>query len=421
MSITLTDDQQAAYNAFVEFIYTPEAKEFSISGFAGTGKSTLVTAIRQNLTAILKHYRMVTGKEIELGTQLTATTNKAANALAKVTQDEVLTIHSFLGLILKTDYKNHTQSLVTTSRSEIKTGYLVFIDEASYIDEQLLGYIRKYLGQCKVVYIGDPAQLAPIKSPHTPVYTQNIPEARLTQVVRQDAGSSIIDLATAFRNTVYGQGWIENYVPDGTSVKYLSRDDFESEMIKEFDRSDWHYDSSKLLAYTNKTVQHYNHFVRKHVAGEAELEVGDYAIVNSAVISRSVKLKTDQLVEITYKEKDKSLGVPGWRMTLDGKQILFMPESLDVKKLRIKEAKAKNDGAALNQIDTQWVDLRAAYACTINKAQGSTYKRVFIDLDDVRRCTNPKTLARLMYVAVSRASNQVILTGDLVASDKKAA
>ena len=65
-------------------------------------------------------------------------------------------------------------------------------------------------------------------------------------------------------------------------------------------------------------------------------------------------------------------------------------------------------------MDNNWIDLRAAYASTINKAQGSTYKTVFIDLDDIKRCNSGDQIARMMYVGVSRASQRVWLTGDLV-------
>jgi ATP-dependent exoDNAse (exonuclease V) alpha subunit len=58
--------------------------------------------------------------------------------------------------------------------------------------------------------------------------------------------------------------------------------------------------------------------------------------------------------------------------------------------------------------------LRAAYAQTINKSQGSTYDRVFIDLDDLARCSSGDQLARMLYVGFSRARHQVFLTGDLV-------
>ena len=62
-----------------------------------------------------------------------------------------------------------------------------------------------------------------------------------------------------------------------------------------------------------------------------------------------------------------------------------------------------------------WADLRPTFASTVNKAQGSTYDKVFIDLSDFKPMVHkdPIQLARLLYVAMSRAKYQVIFTGDL--------
>jgi ATP-dependent exoDNAse (exonuclease V) alpha subunit len=91
-----------------------------------------------------------------------------------------------------------------------------------------------------------------------------------------------------------------------------------------------------------------------------------------------------------------------------------MPNVLADKNARIRKAKGDDMYMLIAEIENQWVDLRAAYACTINKAQGSTFDRVFIDLDDIRRCNSGDQIARMLYVGVSRARHQVFLTGDLV-------
>lgn len=91
-----------------------------------------------------------------------------------------------------------------------------------------------------------------------------------------------------------------------------------------------------------------------------------------------------------------------------------MPNSRQAKQDRLKQARADEDFHLVEEMESRWIDLRAAYACTINKAQGSTYDKVFIDLDDIRRCNSGNQIARMLYVAVSRARHQVIFTGDLV-------
>jgi ATP-dependent exoDNAse (exonuclease V) alpha subunit len=98
---------------------------------------------------------------------------------------------------------------------------------------------------------------------------------------------------------------------------------------------------------------------------------------------------------------------------LDDKIRTFHPKSLAEKNERIKVARAAEDTNLLAIIENSWVDLRGAYACTINKAQGSTFDSVFLDLDDVSRCNSGDQIARMLYVAVSRARNHVYLCGDL--------
>jgi ATP-dependent exoDNAse (exonuclease V) alpha subunit len=79
----------------------------------------------------------------------------------------------------------------------------------------------------------------------------------------------------------------------------------------------------------------------------------------------------------------------------------------------VKHFQAKKLYGVIAEMESYFIDLRAAYACTINKSQGSTYDRVYIDLEDVRKCKNPNLLARLLYVGVSRARHQVFLTGSI--------
>ena len=93
---------------------------------------------------------------------------------------------------------------------------------------------------------------------------------------------------------------------------------------------------------------------------------------------------------------------------------VFVPKSFHATQDRIKLARNIKDYDLANMMETTWMDLRAVYACTINKAQGSTYDEVFIDLDDICKCNSGDQIARMLYVAVSRARHHVYLTGDLI-------
>jgi hypothetical protein len=411
MAITLTTDQQAALDSFVTFLIDPTEPVFVLSGYSGTGKSTLTKVILEKYEGILKVGRLINPKVKSLDVALTATTNKAAEALAYVTGQPAQTIHAFLGLIVKTDYETNVTTLVARTKAIVENT-LIFIDEASYVDKNLLDLIFKTTKNCKIVFMGDPAQLTPVRSTHTPVFECNFPGAHLSQVVRQAEGHPIIDLSTKFRETV-NTGVFFSFKPDGTAITHMSRADFDAAVEVEFNKPNWNFKDSKVLAWTNKCVIGYNHAIRDSVKGDPDFQVGDYAICNKYVGDGSRSFKTDQMVQITeISDPQEVSGVMGHYFTLDNAATLFSPITLASKRARIKLARAQDDFGLIETIENRWIDLRAAYACTVNKSQGSTFDRVFIDLDDISRCNSGDQIARMLYVGVSRARHQVILTGD---------
>lgn len=411
--ITLTQDQQSALDAFHSFLLDPIEQVFVLSGYSGCGKSTLVRTIIDRIPDFMRTAKLINPNQKEYAIELTATTNKAAENLGQITGMGASTIHSFLGLRVQTDFRSNTTTLIPSAK-EPKEGYLLFIDEASYVDKQLLGFIFKMTKNCKVVFIGDPAQLTPVKSQGTPVFDANFTGAALTTVVRQAEGNPIVDLSTKFRHTV-NTGEFFSFTPDGESVKYLDRTEFNAAIEVEFTRADWRYQDSKILAWTNKCVIGYNHYVRNLAKGDPHFAVGDYAVCNSFITVNRQSVKTDQLVQITGISADElQYDVLGNWFTLDSGLRAFMPKTLESKNARIKQARAEDDFHVGSNIENTWIDLRAAYACTINKSQGSTFDRVFVDLDDIRRCNSGDQIARMLYVGISRARHQVFLTGDLV-------
>ena len=411
--LVLTSGQQNALEKFGRFLVDPIETVFLLGGYSGTGKTTLVKHLLGQLEDFMQTVRLIDPSAPDYIVALTATTNKAAEAFAQLSGQAVTTIHSFLGLRVQTDYSTGKSSLVS-KHHERKRGYLLFIDEASYVDSDLLSLIFQLTEKCKIVFMGDPAQLTPVMASNTPVFSSHFQGAHLDQVVRQAENNPIVDLSTRFRNTV-NTGEFFNFIPDGKAIKHLSREAFNMAIQDEFIRPDWRYQDSKILAWTNKCTIDYNHAVRDHVKGDPNFQVGDYAVVNKFVTDMGgVSFKTDQLVLITeISEETQQYGVKGHFFTLDGRSSLFCPSSLAEKNALIKHSRVNNAVSTLANIETRWVDLRAAFACTINKAQGSTFDRVFIDLDDIRRCNSGDQIARMLYVGVSRARHQVFFTGDI--------
>ena len=411
--LTLTTDQQQALVDFFVFLSDPSDPVFVLSGYSGCGKTTLITTILDKLPEINKANKLLNIKHKELQIVLSATTNKAAENFSFITGRDCQTIHSFLGLRVQTNYKTSTTKLVSHTQN-IMEDYLIFIDEASYVDSPLLSIIFQKTKNCKIVFIGDPAQLTPVKATTAPVFNSNFKGAHLSQVVRQAEGNPIIDLATSFRHTV-NTGEFFNFTPDGTSIIHLSREDFNTEILSEFSKVNRHFSDSIVLAWTNKCVIGFNNFIKEHISGDPNLQAGDYAICNSYISANKVNsIKTDQLVNITsITNQTEIYGVVGKYYLIDNENRYFMPNSLQDKKELLHKLKRAEKFNLVAEVEETWIDLRSAYAYTINKSQGSTFNKVYIDLDDIKKCNSGNQIARMMYVATSRARTNVILTGDL--------
>lgn len=410
--ITLTEDQQKASEALIGFLASDDPV-FVLEGYSGTGKSTLINKIINDLPTTLKTIKLINPNAKTLDVCLTATTNKAAENLAHITGRTASTIQSHLSLVVHTDWQTRQSSLVPRTNKK-QANQLLFIDEASYIDRELLKWIFTMTENSKIVFIGDPAQLTPVKARNTPVFDAKFPTARLTQVVRQAEGNPIVSLSTKFRETVTS-GQFFSFKPDGISIKHLPKDKFEAAFIQEFTRPDWKANDSKILAWTNKAVHDYNAKVNEACSGQDMLAEGDYAICNNFFKGERKNIKTDETVLITAMSTEVEIHtVKGHWVTINYTIKAFMPTQANGRKIGEKVARKSLDTTALWTLNETWIDLRPMYACTINKSQGSTYNKVFIDLDDIKRCNSGEQIARLMYVGVSRARTEVILTGDLV-------
>lgn len=413
--LKLSQGQQDAFDKFVGWLMDPDDPIFVLEGYAGTGKTTLVKTIMQRLPKLRAMLKLLDPQAREKTLEITATTNKAAEVFSQIMGMPCATIHSFLGLMVETDWNTRETRLVQNKIKRI-TNTLLVVDEGSYLDGHVLEWFFKIvdLSSCKVMFMGDPAQLLQVGCFQPPVFNMNYTTAKLTELMRQAKGNPIQELSTLFRKAVETKQWF-SFAPDGHHIKHLPRPEFETRIIEEFSRKDWKYSDSKVLAWTNKCVISYNHAIRERVKGDPNFAKGDYAVNNKYIANNKFKLATDQLVQITdISSPVERHGVMGRDYMIDGRQSFFMPDSREVWKGMLRQWKADGNSELLDQVERTWIDLRAAFAQTINKSQGSTYDKVFIDLDDVKRCNSADQLARMLYVGTSRARHEVIFTGDLV-------
>jgi len=416
-ALQLSDDQQAAYDAIFAFISSRVNDSFVISGYAGTGKTTLLDQIIRDIPLFLKTLRAVDASIKNMDIHVTATTNKAASALRECVPSsvDVVTVHKLLGLQVRQNYQTGKTELIEGKKSRIIENAIIFIDEASFVDNQLLERIFARTKNCKLIFVGDPAQLPPVKAKTGPVFTANMPGVTLSQVVRQAENNQIIELSTAFRDTV-NSGEYFKFKPNGIHVEHMSTEDFDNKIIAEFNRGNWDPKESKVLAYTNQTVVDYNKGIMQAVKGVDDIHPGVYAVCNNYIFNLDFQVSTDEIVKVIAMNPTSYMDVAGNWVEFEsstGTHSAFLPDNFADRKKLVATLKKQKSWSMLNQLDTNWIDLRATYSCTINKSQGSTYDRVFIDLDDVSKCKQKDLIPRLLYVAVSRARHNVYIKGDI--------
>lgn len=407
MSIQLTQDQQDAYAAIITLVTTPQ-QTLVIEGGAGCGKTTLMNTFMQEWPQLVA---LSGGAFKDVDVVLTATTNKAADALANATKRETTTIHSLLGLRVVNSGYGRTK-LLDTGKA-IEDGLVVVIDEASFIDQELLAHIEHKLRKCKVIFLGDPHQLKPVGSSTTTVFSRGYPTVSLNQIVRQADDSPIQTLSRGLRSLVQGHP-MPNAGVDGTNIIHMPQQDFEAAFVQDVLNNP--VNSVRALAWTNKKAIHYNHLVSIARNGSADIHLGDVVNVNKQhSVSRSFRFPTDSTFQV--------MGLGPWREDQFGLisrevETSFGVSVYQAQNIEDVQITARNfyDREMHSQGDfvlEHYADLRLMFASTVNKAQGSTYDTVYLDLNDIGKCQDRDQVNRMLYVGVSRAKHKVVFTGDI--------
>ncbi|MFA5657550.1 MAG: AAA family ATPase, partial [Dysgonamonadaceae bacterium] len=164
---SLTNDQKSAITKIVEFIFKPKSEEiFLLKGYAGTGKSSLIGALVKTMAMFQQK------------TVLMAPTGRAAKVFSLYSDEPAYTIH-------KKIYRQKSMSDTGASFSltdNLHQNTLFIVDEASMISNnsnenslfgtgRLLDDLIEYVysgANCKMLFLGDTAQLPPVKQDISP-------------------------------------------------------------------------------------------------------------------------------------------------------------------------------------------------------------------------------------------------------------
>lgn len=429
---------------FKAFLADDEAPEMFISGIAGTGKTTelgslIKYCIQNGLTSVTCAY-----------------THKAVGVLRskvprKLPNNILCTLHSYLKKCPTINDKA-TKLKEVDGNTQVAVPaqvHVLFIDEFSMIGERdyedILAMQYNEEGELilKVVYIGDPNQLPPVKDVQS-VIPKEPYWVKLTKVYRQAGDNPLID------NLVQLNDFINGVRPKPLAEhKHFVRGVDIVKGYKEFKGS------KILLAYTNECVEDLNALVQ----GRTRPEIGDelfsstlrklYILdhidgdcdnvisIRGELVEQGSKYRTLETLKdiegveffvLTDKQEHESQRaiVFGYDTFLQRQQKLAKTAVKINKKIeRMYKANAK-DWAKKNWTNplakeraTAWREyltfknnvlcIDFTHAMTVHKSQGSTYDKVFLDTDDMYKCAkNDYSLyLKLLYVAISRAADTV--------------
>lgn len=416
MRITLSTDQENATNKFMGFLLDPDQDEMLLLGSAGTGKTTLVKYLLEVLDKQADLRKLVGDPDDPLQVFLTSTTHKAAKVLEDATGRPVTTIHALLGLKPIRDYKTGKETFRRSMDAQYINHGLIVLDEASMCNESLLKSIRNSTKRSKLLFVGDGYQLPPVSESVCPVFEQVKNTAALNSIQRQVAGSPIIQLATEFRNAVETDIFPEIKSDPTGIIQHVSSDTFK-DMIDNSFQSSCNDNDVKILAWRNDKCIRYNNYVRKLFTESPHYEVGERLVANQPIMGgreSAILFKNDAVMDVTRVAPDTTeFDIKGNWMCFNNTQEVFVPRNYQEVREQIGQFSKQKDWTNLYKFKDFFADVRPIYCSSVHKSQGSTYRKIFIDLSDIGRNPINYELARLMYVAVSRASEQVIMAGKL--------
>ncbi|MGJ5640896.1 ATP-dependent DNA helicase [Formosa sp. S-31] len=272
-----------------EFIFNKDPKAlYVLKGYAGTGKTTIVSTIVSNLWKIKK------------SAVLMAPTGRAAKVIANYSKKEAFTIHKKIYFPKKE--KGGGVKFVLQPNKHRNTIFIV--DEASMISDtagesklfengSLLDDLMQYVysgHHCKLLLIGDTAQLPPVKLDLSPAldpkllslnYNKEVTNTELDEVVRQEQDSGILYNATQLRELLSGT-FFDTFKFDVKGFNDIVRLTDGQEIMDAINDSyqELGNEDTAIIVRSNKRANLYNQQIRSRILfNENELTPGDFLMV----------------------------------------------------------------------------------------------------------------------------------------------
>lgn len=442
-----TQGQQTLLMKLSEFILGRNSDHiFIIKGYAGTGKTTIVRSLVQSLPAL-------NGKTV-----LLAPTGRAAKVLSNYTNKQAFTVHK------KIYHKKpiYDGGFAFTLQQNLHTNTIFIVDEASMIANsgglnagRLLDDLVSYVfngTNCKLILIGDTAQLPPVGLDISPAldlefmkatYYFQVDSFELQEVVRQTKDSGILTNATSIRNQIKKN---ENQKPSFELMGFkdivrLNGDELEEALNDAYNK--YGAEDAMVICRSNKRANIFNQQIRARIRWqENELSSGDYLMVvknNYFWLPEESKagfIANGDIVKLTRVGKIQEMH--GFRFADVRMLMIDYPDEPELE-TRLLLDTIMSEAPALSQEDNKKLyesvqqdysdiadrrmrlkkvkedpffnalQVKFAYAITCHKAQGGQWPCVFVEQGYLTDEMINTEYLRWLYTAVSRATEKLYL------------
>ncbi len=463
-TLPLNTEQKEVFKAIQKFLGHPAADTFILKGYAGTGKTFLMQHLANWLT------------ENERGFTLLASTGRAATVLRGKTGFSAKTVHGELYHFSKVNGIDETlahdapidkhgqMTLQFTLRQPDNKNQVYIVDEASMLSSEmtaddyfasfgsglLLTDLFEAIGNNKIIFVGDPCQLPPVKQNISPALDMDwLAQQRrtaiamtLTKIERTKADNDILKLAQAIRDMS-----LETILPKYPKLPARNKNNITLYRSNEFLFNKYletfkavGSEGTLAIARSNKKVQEINTAMREALYHESDkpLQIGEVLLViqnNYAVpLTNGDFVMVRELGETKIqaglyfqhiKVKATASGTEfELLISLDilyKKQTNFSAEQTKAlmvdfhKRMRNKDIKANTRKYKEAMMEDEYLNcLRATYgyAVTCHKSQGGEWNEVFLFLESSMYSMPGPELCRWWYTAVTRAKKELNLVNE---------
>jgi len=471
----LNSQQEEALNKMYEFYNDKDKQEFTLQGYAGTGKTSIIQLLVDYIDKKTYFKNIV----------FSSPTHRANAVLKQNLKDaKVYTLHKVFGLSPLMDLEHFSTKDIAFEKQKdaiLSRGGLLIIDESSMINNELFRFIKDAAEDMgiKVLFMGDPAQIKPVgQTGLSKVFSSVKDTYELTKVERTGANPLLAEITNVRNsNNPEQMSMVSKQNDSGEGVTF-SNDPKEiyDKAIELFESKEFKTNPLlvRVVSGTNLNVENTNKTIRKGIwkekssneynvgeilmgydnfdvdykTGEAKIiNSGDYIVTNVSDLQKDGEIKYYEITIENLIDKDIKPVRIKVLSNENPKEVynLIAERFEELRQFAIKQPKGSREAAqawaALNAYKSKYAStkdmaygtdkngnpavkikktLDYGYAHTIHKSQGGTYKNIVIDSRDISKFPDSELRKQLKYVALSRAQKHAyILTNNKITSDKK--